>query len=246
LAILIFSFILPVIGQKKEDNDKEWNFTVAPYIILPNMNGDIGMGGIEVDVSANPGDIFSNLDFGAMLYFEASTDKFAFTFDLLYMDLGKDGTTPILERDVRVDVDQLAITISGLYRIAPWAEIGIGGRINSLGSQFKIAPGEIVLPGQKLSMDETWLDPLIVTRAMTRFNNSNWRLGLLASVGGFGLGSDFTWEVNPFGGYQFSDLFEISAAYRWLGMNYETGSGSNRFLYDMVISGPQLGLLFHF
>lgn len=246
LIIVLFVYAFPTIAQENQINKNSWNFTVAPYMLFPNMNGDVGIGGITMDVSANPGDIFSNLDFGAMLYFEASNDKFAIIFDLLYMDLGKDGTTPLLERKVNVNMDQLGITLNGLYRITPWAEVGIGGRFNSIGSKFNIDSGDIILPGQDLSMDQTWFDPLIVTRFMKQFNNKKWRVGVLADIGGFGLGSDFSWQLNPFAGYRFSKLFEIDAAWRWLGMNYKTGSGTNAFLYDMVISGPEIGLLFHF
>ena len=62
----------------------------------------------------------------------------------------------------------------------------------------------------------------------------------------FGVGSDLAWQVNPFVGYQFSKLFEIDVAYRWLGMKYENGSGTEYFLYDMVISGAEIGFMFHF
>ena len=95
-------------------------------------------------------------------------------------------------------------------------------------------------------MTQTWFDPLLVARVMTRFDGSQWRLGMLADIGGFGIGSDLAWQINPFVGYQFSKLFEIDLAYRWLSMDYETGSGTDQFEYDMVISGPEIGLLFHF
>lgn len=246
LIFAIFLVVFPIIAQEKEENNKNWNFTVAPYIILPNMNGDVGMSGVVMDVSANPGDIFSNLDFGAMLALETSNDKWTLMFDLLYMDLSKEGTTPLLERKVKVDMAQLGITLNGLYKVTPWAEIGLGGRVNSVSSKLNIAPSEIILPGQKVSINETWFDPLIVTRVIKRFDGDKWNIGLLADIGGFGIGSDFSWQLNPFAGYLFSNLFELNASWRWLGMNYKTGSGTDAFLYDMVISGPQLGLLFHF
>ncbi len=58
--------------------------------------------------------------------------------------------------------------------------------------------------------------------------------------------SCLAWQINPFVGYQFSKLFEIDLAYRWLSMNYESGADADYFLYDMVISGPEIGFLFHF
>lgn len=246
LCIPSLGFAQEEIKGNTKENEKKWNFTVAPYILFPNMNGDVAIANIPIDVSANTSDIFSNLDFGAMLALEASNDKWTIMFDLLYMDLSKEGTTPLLERKVRVDMDQLGITFNGLYKVTPWAEVGIGGRVNSINSKFNIDAGEIILPGQDFSTDQTWFDPLIVARVIKRFDGNKWNLGLLADIGGFSVGSVFSWQLNPFAGYRFSNLLELNASWRWLGMNYKTGSGTDAFLYDMIISGPQLGLLFHF
>jgi hypothetical protein len=75
---------------------------------------------------------------------------------------------------------------------------------------------------------------------------NRWRLRISGNIGGFGIGSDLAWQVYPFVGYRFSRLFELSAAYRWLGMDYETGSGTDMFRYDMVTFGPEIGFVFHF
>ncbi len=34
--------------------------------------------------------------------------------------------------------------------------------------------------------------------------------------------------------------------YRWVYMDYETGSGASRFKYDLLNQGAQLGFMFHF
>jgi len=229
----------------KVDDSQGWSFTAAPYLLLPSMKGDVAVKGIPVDVNVSPGDIFDNLDFGMMLYLEATKDKWAVSFDFLYMDLGKEGTTPLASRKATVDVKQVAATFNGLYRINDWLEAGIGGRINSVKNGVKIAPGEYILPGSDFSMTETWFDPLIVTRVMTNLDEK-WRLGALADIGGFSIGSDLAWQFNPFIGYRFSELFEIAVAYRWITMDYNAGSETDYFLYDLTISGAEFGLLFHF
>lgn len=253
IIALMILFVMPTMAQEEDKKEKQWNFTVAPYLLMPNMNGDVGLGPVMVNVDANPGEIFDNLDFGMMLYFEASSDKWVANFDLLYMSLGGNGETPLLSRDADVEIKQLGLTFNGLYRVAEWASVGVGFRVNSIKQGIKMAavpgpgPGdEDLIEAVDASITQTWVDPLIVARVMTRFNDSSWRLGLVADIGGFGIGSDLAWQINPFVGYQFSKLFEIDLAYRWLAMDYETGSGADYFLYDMVISGPELGLLFHF
>jgi len=246
MVITLVIYMLPVNAQDQPTNTKNWEYNITPYLLFPNMKGNVAIRGIPVDVNASTGDIFGNLDFGAMLYFEASSPKWALVFDLLYMDLSKDGQTPLASRNASVGADQLMTSITGRYRITEWLDVGIGGRLNSIGSSVKIAAGDYILPGTDFSMTETWFDPIIVARAITKFNDSKWRLGLSADIGGFGIGSEFAWQIQPFAGYQFTKLFQLGVTYRWLGMKYETGSGTDRFLYDVTTSGPELKLSFNF
>ena len=244
--IVLISVIILTSANPLSAQEKEWKFTAAPYVLLPYMSGDIQMRDLPVvEVDATAGDIFSNLDFGAMFYFEANNNNWAFSFDGLYMNLGADGEMPLTRRAVDVDLKQYAVTFNALKRITPWAELGVGGRFNSIKAGLGIASGEI-LPGRNPNMDQSWFDPLLVARIMTYSNNEKWRFASLFDIGGFGIGSDFEWQIYPVAGYRFSDLFELALAYRWLGMKYETGSGAEFFLYDMVISGPEIGFLFHF
>ena len=230
-------------GQEAGDAD-EWSFTVAPYLLAPHMNGSATIGVVTADVDASPGDIFEKLNFGAMLFFEAATPRFAFTLDGLYMNLGDTGMTPITAREVDVDMKQLAVQVNFLWRLAPWAEIGLGGRLNKVKGGLEVAEGQ-VLPGLDVSKTETWVDPLIAVR-LTAPLKSKWRLGFAGDYGGFGIGSDYAWQVFPYFGYRFSQLFGLGLGYRVIGMKYETGSGSDLFIYDMTIFGPQLGAAFHF
>jgi hypothetical protein len=38
----------------------------------------------------------------------------------------------------------------------------------------------------------------------------------------------------------------VLAAFRYMDMDYEDGSGQNRFIYDMAFSGPAMGVVFSF
>src|SRR5690348_10064025 len=68
--------------------DDGWHFLVEPYAMFPNMEGETGIGNLPpVHVDEDPQDIFDHLQMGAMLFFEARNDRWAFSTDLLYMDL---------------------------------------------------------------------------------------------------------------------------------------------------------------
>ena len=55
-----------------------------------------------------------------------------------------------------------------------------------------------------------------------------------------------TWQVFPYLSWQFTKWGSLQVGYRWLDMNYETGSGASRFKYDMLNQGAQIGFTFHF
>lgn len=244
---LLVSFIsFGSMAQNDADQTKKWNFKATPYLMFPHMNGDVAIRGIPVDVSVSPSDIFDNLNWGMMLALEAYSDSWVILVDGLYMDLGVEGETPLTSRKAEISVNQLGISFYGMYRVKEWLSAGLGGRVNSIESGIKIAPGDYVLPGSEFSQTQTWFDPLLVARAKTDFGGTKWRGGLLADLGGFGLSSDLTWQINPYAGYQFSKLFEMNLSYRWLYIKYENGIDTDRFLYDVTTSGPELRLSFHF
>lgn len=233
-------------SSNQNKDTKNWNFVAAPYLLFASMNGEVTIQNRPIEVDAGFGDIADNLNFALMLYFEAYNDQWMFSFDGIYMNLGMDGQTPITGRLAEMEMKQLALDFKGMYRISEWFEAGIGFRINDLNAKANIAEGDIILPGNEIEQGATWFDPLIAARARTDFDGSNWKLQLLGDIGGFGIGSDFTWQIKPTLGYRFSKLFGLDLSYRWISMDYKKGSGSNYFNYDMVISGPELGLMFNF
>ncbi len=68
-------------------------------------------------------------------------------------------------------------------------------------------------------------------------------------IGGFGVGSDLTWNVAGLLLYDF-DLFGMDASvatgYRALYQDFEDGSGANKFAYDVTTQGPILGMVIRF
>ena len=96
-----------------------------------------------------------------------------------------------------------------------------------------------------MSQDKTWVDPLVgVTLRSSREHRV--RLQVYTEIGGFGVGSDFTWQVFPTLGVKLTDRLSMELGYRWLDMDYEAGDGSERFTYDVLTQGPVGGLAIRF
>ena len=223
--------------------DKQWNYLAEIYLMFPNMSGKTTVGNIPpVNVDAGAGDILGHLEMGAMLYFEANNGNWAIGSDLLYMKLGQDVEPGILITDGKVTVKQLAWEISGLKRITPWLEAGLAGRIVSLDAELEL---ETVNQPRSGSGNRTWFDPVVVLRSNNVFAE-NWLAQLRLDAGGIGIGSDFTWQFQANLGYRFSDLFQTTLGYRYIGIDYDSGDGRDRFLYDIDTYGFVIRLGFNF
>ena len=220
--------------------DGDWEFVVAPYFLFPYMSGSVSVRGFDQEIDASPSGIFDKLTFGGMLALEAHSPVWAIGLDGIYMNLDQD----LPNAEGEVGFNQGVVQLSGFRRVAPWAEVLIGGRLNVLsGSLYRFG---IVLPDTlDLSESEVWFDPFLGARLQVP-DTDRLRLGVRGDVGGFGIGSTFAWQIYPVIGYRIARWFELAAAYRWLSMDYETGTGAELFAYDVTTSGPEIGLVFHF
>jgi hypothetical protein len=246
---LLLSFILfhPLNAQSSV-TDKKWNFLTDVYLMFPNINGETGIGeSLIVPVDANPGDVFSNLQMGAMLYLEAKTSKWAITSDLVYMNLNQDVTKGAILNSGCVNAKQLIWEAAGLYRITSFLEAGIGGRLNLLETgidvQRNVFPsGTEEVTGEK---SKTWYDPVLIARFTTDIKDK-WLFQFRGDIGGFGIGSDLTWQLHASAGYRFTRVFQMSLGYRILSTDYRTGAEPKEFLFDVNEFGPEIRLGFNF
>ena len=155
LTALMLACLLPrpLLAQERADASPaslgdRWEFVVAPYFLFPYMRGTTGIRDIESEVSANPGDIFSRLQFGAMLYLEARNSVWAVSLDGLYMNLQQTGRLELTE----VGMKQGMVELTGYRRVIPWLEVLAGGRLNVLAGEIELLPSVEPLPS---SVDHT-------------------------------------------------------------------------------------------
>lgn len=220
---------------------KKWKFLIEPYMMFPSMSGEMGLRNLpSVAVDADAGDIFSKLQVGAMLYVEAQSSKWAITSDLLYMNLNQEVTPTTVINSGDATAKQLGYELAGLYRIAPFLESGLAMRLNSLSSELDIIRNTLDGPESlEASLSKTWIDPVIVTR-FTADIDDKWLFVFRGDFGGFGIGSTFTWQVQGYVGYRFGKLFQTNLGYRIISIDYDKGTGEDRFRYDMNTFGPNV------
>jgi hypothetical protein len=245
---LLFVAALTCSAQDSMQTHHKWEFLVEPYLMFPQMKGTVGVGTLpDVDLNASVNDIFSQLQSGFMLYAEVQNGTWALSSDFLYMKLKQDVVPTTVINGGSLTVSETAWELAGLRRFLPWLEGGIGGRLLNINVDAEIVRNEIGggTSGQQKEEAQTWFDPILVIR-MKIPDSGNLLLQLRGDIGGFGVGSDFTWQIQAYGGYRFSDLFQVTAGYRVLAIDFETGADQGRFLYDVTTSGPVLQIGFNF
>jgi hypothetical protein len=212
----------------------DWDVLVAPYLMGASMSGATTVRGLSIDIDASASDVFSNLQFGAMGLVVARKGDWGFGTDLIWMALG---TTV---RDTNVDFNQGAFAFYGLRRLTPAADATFGLRVNTL-------QGKLTFKGPDVTrkQDKTWVDPIVGLTLHTPADRRV-RLRVYSEIGGFGAGSDFTWQVFPSLGLGLGKTASVEFGYRWLDLDYATGEGDEQFRYDVLTQGPVIGFAFRF
>jgi hypothetical protein len=103
--------------------------------------------------------------------------------------------------------------------------------------------GQVAVPlaGISLAPGEEFVDPIVAVRVNTPLAD-RWTLLGYADVGGFGVGSDVTWQVAVTANYQASERFFLSIGWRHLYLDYS----DNGTIFKGAMSGPLLGATFTF
>jgi hypothetical protein len=220
----------------------EWKHELAPYMFFAGMDGSTGVGPVIADVDVSFGDVVENLEMGFMGMYRGTTGRYSIILDTIYMGLGATNRGPdgFLKGDV--DMDQLALEADFGYALGESFTVLAGLRYNDLSVDVRTTGP---LTDRRASGSESWVDPVIGGIFEHRFSEQ-WSTSLRGDIGGFGVGSDFAWQGIAALRWQVSPGIGVVGAYRYIDMDYDDGSGNQRFLYDMAIHGPALGVVFTF
>ena len=234
---------------------EDWQFQVTPWLWALSIGGDTTVRGVASDVDIGFSDILDQLNFGLFLEAEARKNRLTLFANLMFADLGTNaGVGPL---DIEVGSNVLMVGAGLGYRLGPWplgdgsgmdrpalvVDPFVGFRYTDLDVDFDIDGGPDVGAGQD------WIDPIFGVRTILRID-PHWRVIALGDVGGFGAGSDLTWQAAGLVGYSFDLLgandATASVGYRALGQDFDSGSGGSRFDWDVVYQGPIASLAIRF
>jgi opacity protein-like surface antigen len=254
-AALYATQLLAVAGPAASDSapitmpppPSPWEFRLQPYAWLTAIDGSTGPERFTADIDAGFDDVFDVLDMAAALQFEARRGRWGFIADAFYAELGDSGTlSGPLQTDIDLDFEQFLGELVVFYRISEspqsFVDLYAGIRYNSISLDLEATTnGPILQRGDQRSADEGWTDPIIGIRTQWDIND-RWFLAARGDIGGFGVASDFTWNLHASVGYNFTECVSLEVGYRYFDTDYDDGD----FTYDIAQAGLLLGVNFRF
>jgi hypothetical protein len=95
----------------------------------------------------------------------------------------------------------------------------------------------------------SWFDPLVGVRLRHQFAPT-WNFALSGDVGGFDVGSRFSWQVLALAEHEFhrsrAVTWSAMLGYKALSVDYTQGSGLTLYKFDMTMHGPVFGVTARF
>lgn len=219
-----------------------WQFEIAPYLWASGVKGTIGVLGQTADVDISFSEILENLDFALMFPAELRKGLWGIGGELIYLKVSKSAAVAQApSTSIEFEESQLLLELSPRYRVLArriWKVDALAGvRFMSLDPTLTIGPDV------ELGKRRSWADPIVGTRVIADLA-PRWLVQARADIGGFGVGSDFTWQGVLFGRYRISDHVAVAAGYRYLDVDFE--DTDDEFLYDVAMHGPVLGVVLTF
>lgn len=226
--------------------EKALTFIVSPYVWVPNVSGDIGVGSNAGQFELDAGDLLDLFEFGGLIRGEVRhRSGWGVSVDYMFADLG--AGVDILIGDVDADINASILEATLVRRVElESGALDFYGGIRRWDAEIE---ADITTPffSTSLATGDRWVDPIIGARYQHELS-ARWKILGQADVGGFGASSDFTWNAALGASYQAWADTSFQLVYRVLNVDRtsgETGTPSEVDL-GLTIQGPLLGFAYRF
>lgn len=251
--------------QPETVESPNWALQITPYMWAAGLEGNISPFRLAPTISVEKSfsDVLDDLNFGGFVNIWGRYDRFVFSGDVMYVDTtDSHGTGPLpafqipelgvtipsgASVDAKVDTQQFTATLQGGYRVVDTPHFTLdalaGARFWYVSNDVTVTASHISIGSRTASHGESfgWVDPVVGARAFVPVTE---KLSLQAQVdiGGFGVGSDFTWSAMATVNYIFTGNLSASVGYKVLDVDYD----HDGYVYDTQLSGPVLGMTYRF
>lgn len=233
------------IPVQQQPAEKDWSFNLSTYAWATSISGTISAGGRSADVDISFKDVVKHLDMAFMGSAELRYRRWGFMGDIIYARLHDDIAPPagVLFSSTHEVVKETIGTFLLSYRAVDhdrtYLDLFAGARVYSFYSEIVLRPN-LAPVGFAADGTTTWVDPIIGMRGRCYLSNLFFVNGY-GDVGGFGAGSELSWQVLGTVGIQAARWCDVQVGYRALGFEYQ-----GRAKQEITTHGPIIGATIRF
>ena len=216
--------------------DEPWRFQLTPYVWMSGLQGQVRPSAHAplVDVDKSFPELMDSLDAAAFVTGTARRGRLVVQADLTHA-ASSDAVPLPLGLSARARLRQTSVTLTAGYA---WLADEHRGIDLLAGIRYWDIHAAAAVPGVVAAhSDSSIVDPVAAVRWRQQLS-PRWSSVAYVDVGGFGLGSDASWQVLALANYQASEQLFVSLGYRHQQLDYRD-SGKR---LDVALSGPMLGL----
>lgn len=262
-SLVATSFADPAKTDIKQNDNKQWHFTVAPYGWMSSISADIMVKNITNHVFVPFSKVLKVLDIVGEVHLEANRGPWTFMLDPTYIKLSPNLTAgpiyvgPLKQVvigpiNVNIVTQTLLVDTGVFYQIyqnnpAPNRSLSIealgGARYLGLKNDASLALSRRDnFPGIRVSSSTSVAAPFIGGRIKQDFAKVH--LWLLGNVGGFGVDHvTNTWGAVAGLAYNVRPHIDLAVAYRALKINV---TKSSDLAFNSLMYGPEVGIVFQY
>lgn len=240
LAALLLATAVAPLARAETLRDDRWRFQATPYVWMSGLKGQVRplRHAPTVAVDKSFSELMDSLDAAAFITGTARRGNAVLQADLTHAATSDAVPLP-LGLVARARVRQTSATLTAGYA---WVADEHTGIDLLAGIRYWDINAAVAVPGVAAARsDSTFVDPIAGVR-WRQAVSPRWSSVAYADIGGFGLGSDVTWQLLALANYQASEQVFVSMGYRHQQLDYRD-KGKR---LDVALSGPMLGLTWRF
>lgn len=232
----------PASSSSSLGSGETWSLDLSPYIWFAGAHGTVGVLGRDASVHASAGDMLSHLNAGLMGASQARFGRFVLNGDALWVRLSDSRALPFpglnaTSADVRVG--QFVWTSKIGYRLIDRkvkADANVGVRYWHLGQSLNLNPSVL---GLNVNRSQSWADIVVGGRVELPLGQKT-SITALGDVGGWNATAKLDYQFGGLLNFKVSRSWTISPGYRYLFVDYRSGSA----IYNLATTGGIIGVTY--
>jgi hypothetical protein len=219
---------------------KDWSGQVTLYGWGAGVTGDFtpftGAPTLSFDKSLS--EVLEDLDAAFFVTGLARRGDLVLFGDLTYSSSSRSGLTPLGPAAGEVTLRSLTLAAGRRFDAGGGSTLDVMGGLRAWQIDGSVSAP---LAGISIAPQAEFVDPIIALRGNAPLSD-RWSLLGYIDVGGFGAGSDLTWQASVTANYQATDNLYLSIGWRHLYVDYSDGGT----VFEGAMTGPVIGATWRF